>query len=357
MRLGGVVETMRNILGVEREELAGWLVERGEKAYRADQVLGWAYGRSVEQWGGMTNVSAALRSRLGAVFSLRQSEVVKVQEGADGTRKYLLRWLDGSTTETVLIRRGGRATVCVSSQVGCPVRCAFCASGLGGLERSLSAGEIVEQVMRVREGLAAEAGKGQALRVSHVVIMGMGEPLANYDEVLRAVRILNASWGLGIAARHITVSTVGLPDKIRRLATEPVQVTLAVSLHAGSDELRRRLVPWAERITLEEIFEAIADYFRATHREVTLEYVLLDGVNSGQQDAEALAQWARRGRCNVNVINYNAVSETGYRPVDGATLRSFCRRLEERGVNVHVRASVGGKIDAGCGQLRRRAAE
>ena len=212
--MSGVVETMRNILGMEREELAAWLAERGEKAYRADQVLQWVYERSVRAWGAMTNVSARLREQLEGAFVLRQSEVARVQEGADGTRKYLLRWLDEATVETVLIRRGGRVTVCVSSQVGCPVGCAFCASGLGGLERSLEAGEMAEQVMRVREGLEEEASKegAGALRVSHVVIMGMGEPLANYEEVMRAVRIMNAPWGMGIAARHITVSTVGLPD-------------------------------------------------------------------------------------------------------------------------------------------------
>ena len=339
----------RSLLGCERAELVRWLAERSYPAYRADQVLQWVYERAVRDWSAMSNVPKALRDALSEEFSLRGGDCQPPQNSADGTVKFLLRWDDGATSETVLIPTEQRQTVCVSSQVGCAVGCSFCASGLGGLERSLGAGEIVEQVMWVRDGLA------EGERLSHVVVMGMGEPLANYDNTLRAVRIINADWGLRIGARHITISTIGLPKEIRRLAAEPMQFTLAVSVHAGDDELRGKLIPWAQKISLAEIFAAINYYYSHTRREVTLEYVLLAGVNSSLADADKLVRWARRSRCNVNLINYNAVVETGFAPATPATVKAFMQRLVDRGVNVHLRTSGGGDIDAACGQLRRRA--
>jgi 23S rRNA (adenine2503-C2)-methyltransferase len=184
--------------------------------------------------------------------------------------------------------------------------------------------------------------------------MGMGEPLANYDNTLKAVRIINADWALGIGARHITISTIGLPKQIRRLAREELQITLALSLHAGDDELRRKLIPWAKKFSLEEIFAAIDYYYQQTHREVTLEYVLLEDVNCSITDADKLAQWARRSRCNVNLINFNPVTQTGFQPASDTTIREFRQRLQDRGVNVHLRQSRGANIDAACGQLRRQ---
>jgi len=184
--------------------------------------------------------------------------------------------------------------------------------------------------------------------------MGMGEPLANYENTLKAVRIINADWGLGVGARHITISTIGLPKQIKKLAHESLQVTLAVSLHAGDDQLRCRLIPWANTTSLAEIFSAIDYYFEKTHREVTLEYVLLKGVNCSSADADKLIQWVKRSRCNVNLINYNPVAETGYQPALPETARAFMERLRRRGVNVHLRQSRGADIDAACGQLRRR---
>jgi len=299
----------------------------------------------------MSNVPGDLREQLAKSFTLRSSEVVKRQVSADGAVKLLLRWPDGALTETVLMSAGKRRTVCISSQVGCAVGCAFCASGREGLERSLAAGEMVEQVMRVREELV------EGERISHVVVMGMGEPLANYEETLKAVRLLNAAWGMGIGARHITISTIGLTEEIRRLAHEPLQITLAVSLHAGDDDLRRTLIPWAKRTTLKDIFDAIDYYYNYTHREVTLEYVLLEGMNSSTAEADRLARWAKKSRCNVNVINYNAVRETGFRPAGKETVRAFMERLAARGVNAHLRRSLGAEIEAACGQLRRTSEE
>ena len=217
------------------------LREQAVPSYRADQVVQWLYQHGAREWDQMTNLGADLRGRLAGDYAVRTGQLERILCCDDGTVKLLLRWGDGAASETVLMSEGQRRTVCVSSQVGCPVGCAFCASGLTGLERSLEAGEIVEQVLWAREQL----GRGE--RISNVVVMGMGEPLANYDATLKAVSIINADWGLGIGARHITISTIGLAKQIRRLAREPLQVTLAVSLHAADDELRERLVPWAAK--------------------------------------------------------------------------------------------------------------
>lgn len=338
---------MKNISGIDRDEFCQWLSEHSIESYRADQILQWIYRRGVSDYALMNNLPGRLRELLAKNFLLRSGSVQKTVSSPDGAIKLLLRWRDGALTETVLMEAGTRRTVCVSSQVGCPVRCVFCASGLDGLQRSLEAGEIVEQVLRAQEQLQ------EGERISNVVVMGMGEPLANYDETLKAVKIINADWGPAIGARHITISTIGLPDQIRKLADEPLQITLAVSLHAADDELRSELIPWAKKIKLEEIFASIDYYYQQTHREVTLEYVMLEGVNCGNNHADKLARWAKRSRCNVNLINYNTVVETGFKNATKKTITVFMQRLKDNGVNVHLRRSQGGKINAACGQLRR----
>jgi len=339
---------MENILGYSQEELAAWAKSHSYPAYRVKQIQEWVYRQHVDTWERAGNLPRGLREDLSRDFLLRQGVLQEVIECDDQTKKLLLCWQDGALTETVYIPEAERRTVCVSTQVGCPVQCAFCASGLTGLERSLEAGEIVEQLFWVQEQM--EPGQ----RISHVVIMGMGEPLANYENTLRAIRILNAEWGLGIGARHITVSTVGLPSAIRKLAQEPMQITLAVSLHAATDALREQLIPWAVKFKLKELFAAIDFYYQQTHREVTLEYILLAGVNASLRDADELARWAKRSRCNVNLINYNEVAQTGFQPAMPETVQAFMRRLADQGVNVHLRKSRGRSIDAACGQLRRR---
>lgn len=339
---------MNSILGYSQEELAVWIQGRSYPGYRVKQILEWVYRHPVERWEQAGNLPRELREDLSGNFLLRQGALQEVIECDDQTKKLLLRWQDGALTETVYIPDQDRRTVCVSTQVGCPVGCVFCASGLTGLERSLEAGEIVEQLFWVQRQM--EPGQ----RISNVVIMGMGEPLANYKNTLRAIRVMNAEWGLGIGARHITVSTIGLPQAVRKLAKEPFQITLAVSLHAGVDELREQLIPWAAKFKLEELFAAIDYYYQQTHREVTLEYILLAGVNSSLQDADHLARWAKRSRCNVNLIHYNEVSQTGYKPVSAETVQAFMQRLAKQGINVHLRKSRGRSIEAACGQLRRR---
>ena len=242
-----------------------------------------------------------------------------------------------------------RRTVCVSSQIGCPVGCAFCASGLGGLDGNLTTGQIVEQIWRY--GTYESVG-----RVTNVVFMGMGEPLANFTNVTNAIRTINAPWGLGISARRITISTVGLPAAIRKLCAFEIPVTLALSLHAPNDELRRRIIPWAEYSTVEELLDACDEWFRKTGREITLEYILLGGVNDRPEHAKELAQVARKLRANVNLIRYNEVKGIPFdRPATDDVL-AFQEILRDKHVNTHIRASRGRDIAAACGQLRHERA-
>lgn len=319
-------------------------------AYRADQIVEWIYQHHAPSFSEMTSLPAGLRLQLAECARVRESEVAAESLAPDGTRKLLLRWPDQTTTECVLIPSTRRLTACISTQVGCPVRCAFCASGLDGLQRNLTAGQIVEQALY----LSSMCGPGQ--RLSHVVFMGLGEPLANYAATLAALRCLNASWGLGISARRITVSTVGLPSQMRRLADEQLQITLALSLHAPDDELRRQLIPWARRVPIEELVRACRYYFDRTGREVTLEYILLDGVNNGPGHAQRLAELCGDMRSNVNLIPYNPVEGLPFRRPSDQSVVSFCSRLRSQGVNTHIRRSRGLEADAACGQLRRRLA-
>jgi len=340
-----------HFLDLTRADLAARLAEWGEPHYRADQLLDWVYTKRIDEFEAMTNLSQALRRRLSQTLRVFESVISRRRDAGDGTTKLLLQWRDGATTECVLIPDGERRTACISTQVGCPVGCVFCASGLDGLERQLSPGQIVEQAMRVAQLC------GEDERLSNVVFMGLGEPLANYQATVHAVRTLNAAWGMGLGARKITVSTVGLPGPMKKLADEGLQITLALSLHAPDDELRKQLIPWAERVSIDHLVEAGRYYFDRTGREVTLEYILLDGVNDGPAHARSLSRVAKKMRCNVNLIPYNPVSGLGYgRPADEA-VQAFYQVLRQVGINTHVRRSRGLDVDAACGQLRRRERE
>ncbi len=330
------------------ETMAAFLAEIGEPGYRANQILEWVYDHGTRSFDEMTNLSKGLRQRLAETFVIYEAEVANLARAADGVIKFLLRWADGETTECVSIPSDARRTACISTQVGCPVGCVFCASGLGGMRRNLSAGQIVEQAMVVAQQTADE------VRLSNVVFMGMGEPLANYDAAVQAVRTINAEWGMKLGARKITISTVGLPKQMKRLADENLQVTLALSLHAPTDDLRRQLVPWAEGVRLEQLVEAARYYFDKTGREVTLEYVLLADVNDRLEHARQLAAVARRIRCNVNLILYNPVEGLPYRRPRAETAQAFLHHLRERGINTHLRHSRGLEVEGACGQLRRR---
>lgn len=346
-----------HLLGASADELRVWLIAAGHEKYRCAQLLDWVYAKNAESFEQMTNLSKPLRAWLREQADLYRSTVTRSQVASDGTQKFLLTFADGRSVESVWIPENQRHTACISSQVGCPVGCRFCASGLTGVERNLTAGEIVEQVLRVRRVVAEAsppAHDGQPARLSNIVFMGMGEPLANYREVMAAVRIINASWGCGIGARKITISTVGLPRQIRMLAEEELQLNLALSLHAPDDALRQELIPWG-RVPIAELIEACSYYFERTGREITLEYVLLADVNDRPTQADKLAVVCKKLRCNVNLLRYNPVEGVAYaRPSAEAAFR-FQERLRERGVNAHIRTSRGTDIDAACGQLRRRA--
>lgn len=324
-------------------ELAAEIEALGQPPYRARQIAAWVWKKHAGSFAEMTDLPADLRRRLAGELCILAAAVSRRSDAADGTTKLLLELADGEQVETVAIPDGRRLTACLSTQAGCAMGCAFCATGLDGLRRDLTAGEIVEQVFHVQ----AAAGR----RVTNVVFMGMGEPLANYEATVAAVRALIDPQRLGLSARHVTVSTVGLPQQIRRLAAEELPVTLAISLHAPNDALRRRLAPAAGRHAIGEVLDAAEAFYRSRKREVTLEYVLLAGLNDTQVCAEALAAIARRLRCNVNLIRYNPVPGLPFERPGKPASDDFARRLRRRGVNVHVRRSRGLEVAAACGQL------
>ncbi len=343
----------RHIFGETPASLREWLAAEGHARFRADQIVEWAFARGVDSFDQMTNLAKPLRAWLAEHADLYRSAIAAQHTSADGTQKLLLTWPDGESVETVWIPEGERHTACLSSQVGCPVGCRFCASGVDGVRRNLSTGEIVEQALRVR-GLI-RASHGDDARLTNIVMMGMGEPLANYDAVVAALRILNAPWGLGVGARKITLSTVGLPKQIRRLAKEDMQINLALSLHAPDDDLRRELIPWG-KVPIADLLDACDEYFRVTGREITLEYVLLAGVNDRPQHAARLAALCRRLRCNVNLLRYNPVPGLPFERPSADDAFAFQQRLRASGVNAHLRTSRGQDIAAACGQLRKSAA-
>ena len=324
------------------DELADIVQQLGQERFRAQQLADWVYHKGVTDPAAMTNLSAEFVER----FTILTSSVVARADGADGTIKLLIELADGERTECVLIPEANRATACVSTQVGCGMGCVFCASGLSGLARDLTGGEILEQVLHLHQ--AAQR------KITHVVFMGMGEPLANCDATVWAVRALVDPDRFGLSARHVTVSTIGLPRQIRQLAAEDLPITLAISLHAPNDALRQQLMPASSRTSIADILDAAMDFYRARKREITLEYVLLAGVNDSGVYAEALAKLVRPLRCNVNLIAFNAVEGLDYQPSGKATVKAFAKRLADRGVNVNIRASRGADIVAACGQLRRR---
>ncbi|MFH1748734.1 MAG: 23S rRNA (adenine(2503)-C(2))-methyltransferase RlmN [Planctomycetota bacterium] len=343
--------------GLWLDELRDWLVAEGLQRFRADQLVEWIYTKGAASFDEMTNLSKSLRARLKECCQLYTSKTLKEARSEDGTRKLLLQWLDGATCETVWIPEQNRHTACLSSQIGCAVGCRFCASGVAGVRRNLTAGEIVEQALRVAGMVrSTTTAADPPTRLTNIVMMGMGEPLANYDALIKAVRIINAPWGLNIGARRITISTVGLPQQIRRLAREDLQLNLALSLHAPNQALRAELIP-SSQVPISDLIDACNEYFQRTGREITLEYVLLDGVNHQPLHARQLAGIAKRLRCNVNLLRYNPVPDLPYGRPSSTTTYEFQRRLRDQGVNAHVRTSRGRDIEAACGQLRRRTAE
>lgn len=380
------------------ESLKAFVVSRDMPAFVGAQLLDWVYQKGVIKPELMTNLSKANREVLASEMTFYAGRVVREQIATDATQKLLIDWGAKETgriesaereghstevdapllrvsalnlavindaapfdpnrqTECVMIPTDDRRTACVSSQIGCPVGCKFCASGLGGLDGNLSAGQIVEQVHRLsfqRSIEKTDALTSAPSRITNVVFMGMGEPLANFANVTNAIRTLNAppDRGMGISARKITVSTVGLPAAIRKLVNFEIPVTLALSLHAPNDDLRKQLIPWAEYATIDELLDACDEYFQKTGREITLEYLLLRHVNDQVEHARELADVARKLRANVNLIRYNEVKGLPFDRPTTEDVRAFQEVLRQRHVNAHLRASRGRDIAAACGQLR-----
>ncbi len=339
---------MPHLLNSLDDSLAAWLAKHGQGAYRAKQVRNWLFARRAGDFQEMTDLGQTLRNELAAEFTLWTTSVVRHTQADDGTEKLLLALADGGQIECVLLRDEVRRTICISTQVGCGMGCVFCASGLDGLERNLTTGEIVEQLLLLQRLLAPDE------RLSHIVVMGMGEPLANLDNLLPALEEASRDDGLGISARRITVSTVGLPKPMRRLAEAGAKYRLAVSLHAPNEEIRRQIVPVGEKVLLADILAEADHYFDLSGRQLTFEYVLLAGINDHAEHAHELARLLGRRTALVNVIPFNPVSGLPYHTPSASAQQTFRRILEDHGLAVRFRHKKGDAIDAACGQLRRR---
>lgn len=341
-----------SIYSLTRQTMQEWVLEQGEKKFRVDQIWEWLYRKRVQSFEEMTNLSKDLIAKLNDQFVVNPLKQRIVQESADGTVKYLFELPDGMLIETVLMRQHYGLSVCVTTQVGCNIGCTFCASGLIKKQRDLNNGEIVAQIMLVQKYFDE---RGQDERVSHIVVMGIGEPFDNYNNVLNFVRTINDDKGMAIGARHITVSTSGLAHKIRDFANEGVQVNLAVSLHAPNNELRSSIMKINRAFPIEKLFAAIEYYIETTNRRVTFEYIMLNEVNDGVEQALELAELLKNIKklSYVNLIPYNPVSEHDqYSRSPKERVLVFYDTLKKKGVNCVVRQEHGTDIDAACGQLR-----
>jgi 23S rRNA (adenine2503-C2)-methyltransferase len=344
------------VRSLTQEELQKVCEQLGLPKFRAGQVFEWVQAKAVGAWDEMKNVPVGVRESLSKSVGFKVPEVLKEQVSKDGTRKYLFRLPDGQTVESVLMRyerasSRDRATVCVSTQVGCGMNCAFCATGLTGLVRDLEAGEIVGQVLDIERVVRQE---DPDFNVTNVVFMGMGEPLQNYDNALKAMELLNNPKGQNIGMRRMTVSTCGIVPKILDLARDNPQVTLAISLHASRDEVRNNLVRVNKRYPLQELMSACRNYIDITSRRITFEYALIKGTNCSPQDARDLVRLLKGMLCNVNLIPVNPVAETGLERPSKEEIREFVRILTDAGIENSLREEKGTDIDAACGQLRKR---
>jgi 23S rRNA (adenine2503-C2)-methyltransferase len=334
-----------DLRGHSLDELKTLVKRLDEPSYRAGQIAEWVFARGARGFDEMTNLSKALRERLSETTELARADILETHESReDGTRKLLLEYADGTRIEAVLLRDEDRITGCVSSQVGCKFGCSFCATGSMGFTRDLTAGEMVEEIIALR-------GVAEPDRLGNLVFMGMGEPLDNYDNVMAAIRIANARWGLGIGARRITISTAGHVPGIRKLAEEGMQLQLAVSLNAPEQGLRSTLMPIADLYSLSQLLKAIENYSERTGRRATLEYVLLRDINDSLEMADELTAIARRLLCKVNLICYNEVADSVYAPPTDQAVKRFFSRVSKRSPTVVRRVSRGSDIAAGCGQL------
>lgn len=344
------MDTRIDIKSLTLPELTEEIIGMGEKGFRAGQMYQWMHQKLARGFEEMTNLSQAFRRQCEEHFSYTALNVVQVQESKlDGTRKYLFALEDGNVVESVWMKYRHGNSVCISSQVGCRMGCRFCASTLDGLERNLLPSEMLDQIYSIQR-LTGE-------RVSNVVVMGTGEPLDNYDNLLTFLEILTGENGLNISQRNVTVSTCGLVPKMRELAERQLQITLALSLHATTDEKRRKLMPIANRYSIEELMEACRYYFEKTGRRITFEYSLVGGVNDTDRDAEELIALAKPLCCHVNLIPVNPIKERDFVQSEALRIQAFRNKLEKSKINVTIRREMGRDIDGACGQLRRKHTE
>ena len=340
------MEWNRDVKSLSLEELTRELEARGEKAFRARQMYEWMHVKLARSFEEMTNLSREFREKCRERYVFTALQAVRVQESKiDGTKKFLFELADGNVVESVWMKYKHGNSVCISSQVGCRMGCRFCASTLDGLERNLLPSEMLDQIYAITL-LTGE-------RVSNVVVMGTGEPMDNYDNLLKFLRLLTDENGLNISQRNVTVSTCGIVPGMRRLAEEGLQITLALSLHATTDEKRRRLMPIANRYSIAELMDACSYYFQKTGRRITFEYSLVGGVNDTDEDAQELAALARPLNCHVNLIPVNPIKEREFVQSEAARIRAFQNRLEKNKINGTIRREMGRDIDGACGQLRK----
>ena len=337
---------MKNIKNYNLDALKDELKEIGEKPFRAEQIFKWLYQEKVTSFDEMTNLSLELREKLKQNYTICNFEILNKQKSADGTIKYLFDVLDGNAIETVLMSYHHGYSICVSSQIGCKMGCKFCASTGVEFVRSLTSGEIVEQIIKVEQD--------ENIKISNVVFMGIGEPLDNYDNVINAIRIINNPKGLNIGARHISVSTSGLVPKIYKLAEENIQCTLSISLHATTDEKRSSMMPINNAYNIEELIKACKDYIKMTNRRISFEYALAKDNNDNLEDAKRLVKLLKGMICHVNLIPINKIENGKFSKSSNENIIKFRDYLNEHGIVATIRRELGSDIDAACGQLRRK---
>ena len=337
---------MKNIKDFNLDELQEELVSIGEKKYRAEQIFKWIYVEKVKEFDEMTNLSLELREKLKANYTMCNYQILRKQESSDGTKKYLFDVLDSNAIETVLMQYHHGKTICVSSQIGCKMGCKFCASTGIQFVRSLTAGEIVEQILAVEQDIKD--------KISNVVFMGIGEPFDNYDNVMKAIKIINNQKGLNIGARHISVSTSGLVPKIYDFANEDLQCTLSISLHATNDEKRSSMMPVNKKYSIEELMKACRYYIDKTNKRISFEYALAKDNNDNLDDAKELVKLLKGMLCHVNLIQINKIENGSYTKSTNENIIKFRDYLNDNGIVATIRRELGSDIDAACGQLRRK---
>ena len=337
---------MKNIKDYNLDELQEELINMGEKKFRAEQIFKWIYKEKVKSFDEMTNLSIELREKLKENYTMCNYNILKKQESKDGTKKYLFDVLDGNAIETVLMQYHHGKTVCVSSQIGCKMGCKFCASTGIQFVRNLTAGEIVEQILAVEQDIND--------KISNIVFMGIGEPLDNYDNVIKAIKIMNNPKGLEIGTRHISISTSGLVPRIYDLANEKIQCTLSISLHATTDEKRSSMIPVNNRYNIEELMKACKDYIKITNKRISFEYALAKDNNDNLEDAQRLVDLLKGMLCHVNLIPINKIENGKFSKSTNENILKFRDFLNEHGIVATVRRELGSDIDAACGQLRRK---